>query len=85
MIDTQRLFDFLKRTKEFTVTEDHLKLLCWPDRAQSQPSKPGLLMVRNASRGERPHCSRTTDLLRRWARPCSAIPPATATYLGIRL
>ena len=27
MIDTQRLFDSLHRASEFTVTEDHLKLL----------------------------------------------------------
>src|SRR5258708_12078159 len=27
MIDTERLFDSLNRAREFTVTEDHLKLL----------------------------------------------------------
>ena len=27
MINTERLFDSLKRTREFTVTEDHIKLL----------------------------------------------------------
>jgi hypothetical protein len=27
MVDTERLFDSLKRAREFTVTEDHLKLL----------------------------------------------------------
>jgi hypothetical protein len=27
MIDTERLFDSLNQAREFTVTEDHLKLL----------------------------------------------------------